>query len=169
MFETPSPYSRPSWTNGSGWKPRTWRSQGSRPEYEVSMCPLNISDGAPPEPSRIPRTLARPSSTSCRCTCRPISSNVSAIRSAIAPSEPVKLGTAIARLAQSTRRSRSMSAIGVLAEREGDVEGRADSRLPRLDGMVDGHAAHPCGLRGNNLRRAGLDGADDVPERQAEP
>ena len=72
------------------------------------MWPLNISVGPPPVPSRIPSTFARPSSTCCHCTCSPISSKVSAITVAISCSEPVKLGVAIARLAQSTRRFRSI-------------------------------------------------------------
>src|SRR5216684_3480274 len=39
-------------------------SQGSRPEYEVSMCPLNMSDFPPPAPSHTPTTLGRSASTS---------------------------------------------------------------------------------------------------------
>ena len=38
------------------------------------MCPLNIRLGPPPAPSRMPSTFARPSSTCCHCTRRPISS-----------------------------------------------------------------------------------------------
>ena len=38
-------------TNALGWNPGTPRSHGSRPEYEVSMCPLNISVGPPPVPA----------------------------------------------------------------------------------------------------------------------
>src|SRR5581483_6264079 len=53
MFEIPSPYSRPSSTNGSGWKPGTCASHGSRPEYEVSMWPLSIRVGPPPVPSAV--------------------------------------------------------------------------------------------------------------------
>ena len=49
-------------------------SHGSRPEYEVSMCPLNISDGPPPVPLQVASAFARPSSTCCHCTCRPASS-----------------------------------------------------------------------------------------------
>src|SRR6188508_1593675 len=108
MFEIPSPYSRPSSTNALGWKPGTCASHGSRPEYEVSMCPLNMRLGPPPEPARVPRTFARPSSTCCHCTCSPRPRNVSRTSSAIASSEPVKLGVPIAREAHSTRRSRSM-------------------------------------------------------------
>ena len=67
MFEIPSPYSRPSLTNGSGWKPGTPRSHGSRPEYDVSMWPLNISVFPPPVPGHVPSTFARPSSTWCHC------------------------------------------------------------------------------------------------------
>src|SRR5689334_4682329 len=108
MFEIPSPYSRPSLTNGSGWNPGTPCSQGSRPEYEVSMWPLNISVLPPPVPAHVPSTFARPSSTWCHWVWRPISPNVSSIRRPIASSSPVKLGVAIIRLALSTRRSRSM-------------------------------------------------------------
>ena len=50
MFEIPRPYSRPSSTNALGWKPGTCASQGSRPEYDVSMCPLNMRLGPPPAP-----------------------------------------------------------------------------------------------------------------------
>src|SRR5688500_3076901 len=64
--------------------------------------------GPPPVPGRVPSTFARPSSTCCHCTWSPMSRNVSRISSAIASSEPVKLGVAIARDAHSTRRSLSM-------------------------------------------------------------
>ena len=50
------------------------RSQGSRPEYDVSMCPLNISVGPPPAPGHVPSAFARLSSTCCHCTARPIRS-----------------------------------------------------------------------------------------------
>ena len=73
------------------------------------MWPLNIRLGPPPEPSRMPSTLARPSSTCCHCTCRPISRNVSRMSSAIACSSPVKLGDADRRGSPiSTSRSRSI-------------------------------------------------------------
>jgi hypothetical protein len=71
MFEIPSPYKRPSRTNAFGWKPGTSFSHGSRPEYDVSMCPLNISVFPPPTPRQVPSAFARPSSTCCHCTCRP--------------------------------------------------------------------------------------------------
>ena len=61
-------------TNAFGWKPGTSVSHGSRPEYEVSMCPLNINDWPPPVPDQVPSAFARPSSTCCHCTCRPSSS-----------------------------------------------------------------------------------------------
>src|SRR5438034_3227602 len=64
--------------------------------------------GPPPTPARVPRTLARPSSTGRHCTWRPMSANVSRTSSAIACSDPVKLGVATARLAQSTSRSLSI-------------------------------------------------------------
>ena len=105
MFEIPRPYRRPSSTNALGWKPGTCASHGSRPEYDVSMCPLNMRLGPPPAPARVPSTFARPSSTCCHCTCSPMSRNVSRMSSAIASSEPVKLGMPIARDAQSTSRS----------------------------------------------------------------
>src|SRR5436190_6740201 len=108
MFEIPSPYRRPSLTNGSGWKPGTPCSHGSRPEYEVSMWPLNIRVLPRPVPGHVPRTFARPSSTWCHWVCRPILPKLSSIRRPIASSSPVKLGVAIIRLACSTRRSRSM-------------------------------------------------------------
>ena len=50
-------------------------SHGSRPEYDVSRSPLNISVGPPPVPGRVARTLARPSSTCCHCTASPSSSH----------------------------------------------------------------------------------------------
>src|SRR5574340_840200 len=66
------------------------------------MCPLNMRLGPSPAPSRIPRTFARPSSTCCHWTRSPSSRNVSRTSSAIASSEPVKLGVSIAREAHST-------------------------------------------------------------------
>ena len=83
-------------------------SHGSRPEYEVSRWPLNISDGALPEPAHVPSTLARPSSTCCHCTCSPIPSRTSRTASAQACSEPVNDGMETSRIASSTRRSRSI-------------------------------------------------------------
>ena len=41
---------RPSRSKPSGWNPGIPCSHGSRPEYEVSRCPLNISVGPPPAP-----------------------------------------------------------------------------------------------------------------------
>ena len=64
---------RPSRSNPCGWKPGMPASQGSRPEYDVSMCPLNISVGPPPVPARVASTFARPSSTCCHCTASPSS------------------------------------------------------------------------------------------------
>src|SRR6476469_8699145 len=108
MFEMPSPYRRPSSTNALGWKPGTVRSHGSRPEYEVSMWPLNMSDGPPPEPTHVPSAFARLSSTCWRCTCSPMPSKIASISSAIRSSSPVKLCTFTSWLAVSTRRSRSI-------------------------------------------------------------
>src|SRR5262245_25091585 len=108
MFEIPRPYRRPSSTNAFGWNPATCASHGSRPEYDVSTCPLNMRLAPPPAPGRMPRTFARPSSTCCHCTWRPMPTNVSRMSSAIASSEPVKLGVPMARDAQPTRRSGSM-------------------------------------------------------------
>src|SRR5918996_3294480 len=116
MFEIPSPYNRPSSTNAVGWKRGTWASHASRPEYEVSMCPLNIRLGPPPTPGRVASTFARSSSTCCHCTCSPISAKVCATSSAIACSEPVKLGVPTARLAHSTSRSRSIESKGSATE-----------------------------------------------------
>src|SRR5919106_6800015 len=108
MFEIPSPYNRPSSTNAFGWNPGTCASHASRPEYEVSRCPLNMRLGPPPTPGRVPSTFARSSSTCSHCTWRPMSASVCATSSAIACSEPVKLGVPMAVLAHSTSRSRSM-------------------------------------------------------------
>src|SRR5215213_3946847 len=80
------------------------------------MWPLNMSDAPPPAPSPMPTTLARPSSTSCHCTCRPIAVNVSRINWAMASSDPVKLGVAIARLAHSTSRSASTATGGAATD-----------------------------------------------------
>src|SRR5919198_1666792 len=80
-------------------------SHGSRPEYDVSMCPLNITDLPPPAPSQSPTTLGRPSSTSCHCTCSPIPSSSARTRSPIACSSPVGLGIETRSTASSTRRS----------------------------------------------------------------
>src|SRR6266852_1165460 len=84
-------------------------SQGSRPEYEVSMCPLNMSDFPPPAPSHTPTTLGRPASTSCHCTCRPRSSSSCWTRSPIACSSPVGLGIETRSTARRTSRSASIS------------------------------------------------------------
>src|SRR5712691_5558303 len=100
---------RPSWTNPSGWKPRMPASHGSRPEYDVSMCPLNISDFPPPAPSQRPTTFGRPSSTSCHCTCRPMSVSSSRTRSPIACSSPVGLEIETRSTARRTSRSASIS------------------------------------------------------------
>src|SRR3990172_8424242 len=64
--------------------------------------------GPPSVPSRIPSTFARPSSTCCHCTCRPMSRKVSRMSSAIASSDPVKLGVPIARDAHSMMRVSSI-------------------------------------------------------------
>jgi hypothetical protein len=102
---------RPSWTKPSGWKPRIPLSQGSCPEYDVSMCPLNMSDLPPPVAvSQRPTTFGRPSSTSCHCTCRPMSSSSSRTRSPIACSSPVGLEIETRSTARRTRRSASTPA-----------------------------------------------------------
>src|SRR3989442_307285 len=84
-------------------------SQGSRPEYEVSMCPLNMSDVPPPAPSHTPTTFGRPASTSCHCTCSPMSSSSCWTRSPIICSSPVGLGIETRSTARRTRRSASIS------------------------------------------------------------
>src|SRR6266550_5065833 len=109
MFEIPRPYTRPSCTNPSGWKPRTPASHGSRPEYDVSMCPLNMSDLPPPAPSQTPTTFGRPASTSCHCTCSPMSSSSFWTRSPISCSSPVGLAIETRSTARRTRRSASIS------------------------------------------------------------
>src|SRR5438132_529151 len=98
MFEIPSPYSRPSRSKACGWKPGTFRSHGSRPEYDVSMCPLNMSVGPPPAPCHVPSALARLSSTCCHCTASPSGSYSETISSAMLCSSPVKLWTPLMRL-----------------------------------------------------------------------
>jgi hypothetical protein len=65
--------------------------QGSRPEYDVSMCPLNISVGPPPVPARVASTFARPFSTAATAR-RARAPGMPAIHAAMASSEPVKLG-----------------------------------------------------------------------------
>src|SRR5436190_11902794 len=82
---------------------------GSRPEYDVSMWPLNMSDLPPPAPSQRPTTLGRPASTSCHCTCSPISSSSARTRSPMACSSPVGLGTETRSTASCTSRSASTS------------------------------------------------------------
>ena len=71
------------------------------------MWPLNISVLPPPAPRHVPSTLGRPSSTSCHCTCSPMSWNRPAMCSAIACSDPVGLGMSTMALAVSTRLRRS--------------------------------------------------------------
>ena len=90
-------------------------SHGSRPEYDVSRCPLNISVGPPPVPAHVPSTFARPSSTSCHCTWRPRDASSSRISSAAACSDPVNDGVDTSRIASST--SRRSSIIGPAAAR----------------------------------------------------
>src|SRR5947208_5551454 len=84
-------------------------SQGSWPEYDVSMWPLNISDLPPPVPSSRPMTFGLPSSTSCHCTPSPMSASSSRTRSPIACSSPVGLGTDTRSTASATSRSASIS------------------------------------------------------------
>src|SRR6266487_3597129 len=84
-------------------------SHGSRPEYDVSMWPLNMSDLPPPAPSQTPTTFGRPSSTSCHCTWSPMSASSSRTRSPTACSSPVGLGTDTRSTASATSRSASIS------------------------------------------------------------
>src|SRR5207249_7903586 len=101
--------SRASWTMPSGWKPRIPASHDSRPEYEVSRCPLNMSDLPPPAPSQSPTTFGLPVSTSCHCTWSPMSSSSSRTRSPTACSLPVGLGIETRSTARLTSRSASIS------------------------------------------------------------
>src|SRR5919204_1080182 len=96
----------PPLTSACGLNPRPL-SHGSRPEYDVSRCPLNIRLLPPPEPSSTPRTLGRPSSTSCQVTCSPSPTSVSATYSAMRCSDPVGLGMSTRSDAVSTSRLRS--------------------------------------------------------------
>src|SRR5918996_6126627 len=133
MFEIPSPYNRPSSTNAFGWNPGTCASHASRPEYEVSRCPLNMRLGPPPTPGRVPRTFARSSSTCCHCTCSPMSAKVCATSSASACSDPVKLGVPTARLAHSTSRSRTIESGGSAMEvRQHFLAEETDLLVPTL-------------------------------------
>src|SRR6266508_2772284 len=100
---------RPSCKKPSGWRSRMPASHGSRPEYDVSMCPLNMSDFPLPSPSQRPTTLGRPSSTSCHCTWRPMSASSSRTRSPIASSCPVGLEMETSSTARRARRSASTS------------------------------------------------------------
>ena len=111
MFEIPRPYSRPSSTKALGWNPGTCRSHGSCPEYDVSMCPLNMRLGPPPAPVADPEHVRAPVLDLLPLDLRPMSRNVSRISSAIASSEPVKLGVPIACEAHSTSRSRSTASV----------------------------------------------------------
>src|SRR5438105_11133939 len=73
------------------------------------MWPLNMSDFPPPAPSHRPTTFGRPSSTSCHCTCSPMSSSSSRTRSPIACSSPVGLEIETRSTARRTSRSASIS------------------------------------------------------------
>src|SRR5215471_16319274 len=134
------------------------------------MCPLSIRLGPPPVPSRIPSTFARPSSTCCHCTRSPRSPNVSAMSSAIACSEPVKLGVAIALLAHSTSRSRS-TASSVTDVRQHFLAEESDLLVPRLAPELehDVRAARVAVLldRGDAVRRRAGDRLAAREERVA--
>src|SRR2546429_4507079 len=73
------------------------------------MCPLNMSDFPPPAPSQTPTTFGRPASTSCHCTCSPMSSSSFWTRSPIRCSSPVGLAIETRSTARRTRRSASIS------------------------------------------------------------
>src|ERR1700730_12598179 len=74
------------------------------------MCPLNISDLPPPTSvSQRPTTFGRPSSTSCHCTCSPMSSSSARTRSPIACSSPDGLGTETRSTASGASRAESVS------------------------------------------------------------
>src|SRR5207302_7807853 len=68
-----------------------------------------MSDFPPPAPSQRPTTFGRPSSTSCHCTCSPMSSSSSRTRSPIACSPPVGLEIETRSTARPTSRSASIS------------------------------------------------------------
>src|ERR1700684_1329511 len=67
----------------------------SWPVLEVSMWPLNMRQRPLPAPSQRATTLARPSSTSCHVTSRPIDAHAARMCSAIFASSPVGLGMLI--------------------------------------------------------------------------
>src|SRR5579872_2455248 len=66
--------------------------KSSWPVLEVSMWPLNMRQRPLPAPSHLATTLARPSSTSCHVTSRPMDSQAVCMCSAIFTSSPVGLG-----------------------------------------------------------------------------
>src|SRR6267143_2168177 len=82
----------------------------SRPVLEVSMWPLNIRFLPPPAPFQRPTTLARPSSTSCQVTSRPIFCSSDRTYCAICSSSPVGLGMLITSLDMETISSSRTSA-----------------------------------------------------------
>src|SRR3984885_13513380 len=66
--------------------------KSSCPVFDVSMWPLNMRQRPLLAPSQRATTLARPSSTSCHVTSRPMDSHDARMCSAIFASSPVGLG-----------------------------------------------------------------------------
>src|SRR5687768_12017893 len=115
-------------------------SHGSRPEYDVSRWPLNMSVGPSPSPARVASTFARPSSTCCHWTARPSSSHWPAYHAAAASSEPVKLGIETTASASATSRSRSIIIAGRSSKvREHPVAEQPDLLVPAVAPQLEHH------------------------------
>src|SRR6266404_5827199 len=121
------------------------------------MWPLNIRLFPPPLPApfptHVPRAFARPSSTCCHCTCRPISSKSDTISSAIGCSLPVKLWTSISALAVSISLSlRIFKCVSASPSslrpyvREHALPEQADLLVPVLAPQLEHHVGAACVL-----------------------
>ena len=85
-------------------------SHGSLPEYDVSMCPLNISVGPPPVPTRVAEHVRAAVLDLLPLDGQPeLAALVAPSTPAIASSEPVKLGVETAADASSRRGGRGRS------------------------------------------------------------